>query len=120
MGNVGLFFCQLEVSSNSGADLVRQHGFEAAAEVAERVAALVDLHALAVVLDLGVHPVRTLFHGLIDGFARLGLQSEKKSSTGKPIGLDVQWSPAISHFTLCGFWFCSFFKPLCVLQPDWL
>lgn len=62
------------------ADLVRQHGFEAAAEVAERVAALVDLHPLAVVLDLGVHPVGTLFHGLVDGFTSFCLESKRRAA----------------------------------------
>ena len=57
-----------------------QHWLEAAAEVAEGVSVLVDLHALAVVLDLGVHPVGAFLHGVLDGFARLGLKSQKQNS----------------------------------------
>lgn len=54
-------------------DFVRQDRFEAAAEVAERVSVLVDLHALAVVFDLRVHPVGAFLHGIFDGLACLGL-----------------------------------------------
>lgn len=59
-------------------DFVRQDGFEAATEVAEAVAALVHLHALAVVLDLRVHAVGALLHGVFDGFARFRLGRKKK------------------------------------------
>lgn len=59
-------------------DFVRQDRFEAAAEVAEGVSVLVDLHALAVVFDLGVHPVGTFLHGVFDRFTRLGLNTHRE------------------------------------------
>lgn len=59
------------------ANLVGQHRLEAAAEVAEGVPVLVDLNALSVVLDLRVHPVGTLLHGVLDGFTRLCLKSTR-------------------------------------------
>lgn len=59
--------------------LVRQHGFEAAAEVAEVVTVLVHLHALAVVLDLRVHSVGALLHGVLDGLAGFGLEKKTKN-----------------------------------------
>lgn len=55
---------------------VRQHRFEAAAEVAEVVSVFVDLHSLAVVFDLRIHPVGALLHGVLDGFTRLSLESQ--------------------------------------------
>lgn len=57
-----------------------EHRFEAPAEVAEVIAVLVHLHALAVVLDLGVHPVGTLLHGILNGLAGLSL-GERASKT---------------------------------------
>ena len=65
-------------ASDGGPYFVRQHGLEAAAEVAEVVSVLVDLHALAVVLDLRVHPVGALLHGHLDGLACLRLRQEKR------------------------------------------
>ena len=58
---------------------MRQHGLQAAAEVAEVVSVLVDLHSLSVVLDLRVHPVGTFLHGHLDGLARLGLRHQKEN-----------------------------------------
>lgn len=55
---------------------VGEHRLEAPAEVAEVIPVLVHLHALAVVLDLGVHPVGTLLHGILDGLAGLSLGTE--------------------------------------------
>lgn len=57
-----------------------QHRLQAAAEVAEGVSVLVDLNALAVVFYLGVHPVGTFLHGVLDGFTRLGLESHRKKN----------------------------------------
>lgn len=57
----------------AGAYFVGEHRFEAPAEVAEVIPVLVHLHALTVVLDLGVHPVGTLLHGILDGLAGLSL-----------------------------------------------
>lgn len=54
-------------------DLVWQNRFKAAAEVAEVVSILVDLHTLAVVLDFRVHAVGALLHGVLDGLACLSL-----------------------------------------------
>lgn len=54
-------------------DLVWQHRFKAAAEVAEVVSILVDLDTLAVILDFRVHAVGALLHGVRDGLACLSL-----------------------------------------------
>ena len=51
---------------------MREDGLETAAVVAERLALLVHLHALAVVLDLGVHAVGTLAQRHRQALARLG------------------------------------------------
>lgn len=59
--------------------LVRQHGFEAAAEVAEVISVLVHLHALAVILDLRVHSIRAFLHGILDGLA--GFCLRRRSTT---------------------------------------
>lgn len=59
-------------------DFVWQHRLEAAAEVAEAVSILVDLHTFSIVLDLRVHPVGAFLHGVLDGFTRLCLKSQKK------------------------------------------
>lgn len=58
--------------------LVRQHGFEAAAEVAEMISVLVHLHTLTVVLDLRVHSVGAFLHGVLNGLAGFCLEKEKK------------------------------------------
>ena len=42
--------------------LVGLDGFETPAEELKAVSLLVHLHPLAVILDLGVHPIGTLFH----------------------------------------------------------
>lgn len=66
---------------------MRQHGFEAAAEVAEVISTLVHLHALAVVLDLRVHSVRTLLHGVFNRLAGFRLKKIKtKTRTRKSFG----------------------------------
>lgn len=57
-------------------NLVWQHRLQAATEVAENVAVLVDLHTLAVIFDLGVHPVGALLHGVLNRLASLCLQSQ--------------------------------------------
>jgi len=70
--------------------LVRQHRLQAAAEVAEHVAVLVDLHPLPVVLDLGVHPVGALLHGVLDGLTRLRLQSHNNNNNNTSVlGVDT-------------------------------
>lgn len=65
-----------------GAYFVGEHRFEAPAEVAEVISVLVHLHALAVVLDLGVHPVGTLLHGVLDGLAGLSLGERGSKHSG--------------------------------------
>lgn len=60
----------------ASAYFVGEHRFEAPAEVAEVVPVLVHLHTLAVVFDLGVHPVGTLLHGVLDGLAGLSLGTQ--------------------------------------------
>lgn len=67
----------LSVHVRDKTDFVRQHWFEAATEVAEVVSVLVDLHALAIVLDLRVHPVGAFLHGVLNGFTRLRLKPQQ-------------------------------------------
>lgn len=69
--------------------LVRQNGFEAAAEVAEMISVLVYLHTLAVVLDLRVHSVGAFLHGVLDGLAGFCLEKERKKKKKKHNSLDL-------------------------------
>lgn len=59
-------------------DLVWQHWFEAAAEIAEAVSVLMDLHTFSIILDLRVHPIRAFLHCILDGFTSLCLKSQRK------------------------------------------
>lgn len=72
------FMCTLYILCYT--DFVRQHWLQAAAEVAEIVSILVDLHALPVIFDFRIHPVGTFLHGVLDGFTCLCLKLQKKTS----------------------------------------
>lgn len=50
------------------------HRFQTATEVLERLSLLVQLDALSVVLDLGVHAIGTATKGLLDGPTGFGLR----------------------------------------------
>lgn len=64
------------VRTNVQTNLVWQHRLQAATEVAENAAVLVDLHTLAIILDLRVHAVGALLHGIFNRLARLCLESQ--------------------------------------------
>lgn len=57
-----------------GTDLVWKYWFETSTEVTEVIAVLMDLHTLTIILDLRVHPIRTLLHGILNGLACFCLQ----------------------------------------------
>lgn len=59
-------------------DLVWEHWLETAAEIAEVISIFVDLHTLAIIFDLGVHPVGALLHGVLHRFTGLCLSKHKQ------------------------------------------
>ncbi|KAF3840596.1 hypothetical protein F7725_006458 [Dissostichus mawsoni] len=84
------------------------HWLQAAAEVAEAVSILVDLHTFSVVFDLRVHPIGTFLHGVLDGFTCLCLKNTKGKTTTSSQNSTFTSRRELKLFEQFAFYFCAF------------